>query len=305
MPYRAMTAREWAMLLTLSLVWGGSFFFNGIAVRDLPVLTIVVVRVALGALILLAACPALGVALPTARRVWLAFFGMGLLNNAIPFSLIVWGQTAIGSGLAAILNATTPLFTVLVAHALTAEEKATPAKLTGVSLGFVGVAVMLGRDVAAGLGGSLPAQLACLGAALSYALAGVFGRRFKAMGVAPLATATGQVCASSLLLMPLMLWHDRPWTLPMPGADTLAALLAVAALSTAFAYWLYFRLLATAGATNLLLVTFLVPVSAILLGVLVLGETLAPRHLGGMALIGLGLAAIDGRLWQQLLRRAA
>jgi drug/metabolite transporter (DMT)-like permease len=228
---------------------------------------------------------------------------MGVLNNVVPFTLIVWGQSHIASGVASILNATTPLFTVLVAHVLTAEERLTSARIAGVVLGLIGVAVMVGEAAIAALGVDVLAQLACLAAALSYAFAGIYGRRFKAMGVTPIATAAGQVTASSALLLPIMLLVDQPWTLPMPSMTAILALIGVAALSTALAYILYFRILATAGATNLLLVTFLIPVSAILLGVLVLGETLALKHVIGMALISLGLAAIDGRLWRALRRR--
>lgn len=296
---RPMTALEWGMLMALSLVWGGSFFFNEIAVRQLPVFTVVVCRVALAALILLAVLRLTGQHMPRSGKVWAAFFGMGLLNNVIPFSLIVAGQQQVASGVASILNASTPLFGVILAHLLTSDEKMTRGKLIGVIVGFLGVAVMIGPDATRGLGGHLGAQVMILGGALSYAFAGIFGRRFKAMGVAPMVTATGQVVASSVILLPMVLLIDRPWTLPMPGWDAIAALIGVAAISTAFAYLLYFRLLASAGATNLLLVTFLIPVSAILLGVLFLSETLLPRHLIGMALIGLGLSAIDGRLWRR------
>ena len=299
---RSMTALEWGLLLALSVLWGGSFFFVGVAVRDLPPLTIVVLRVGLAAVALYLVLLVLRVRMPADPRVWAAFFGMGLLNNAIPFALIVWGQTQIASGLAAILNATTPLFTVIVAHALTADERMTGGRLVGVAVGFAGVAVMIGLDALAGLGAGVLAQLACLAAALSYALAGVYGRRFRRMGVAPLPTAAGQVTASTVMLLPLALIVDQPWTLPVPGSETVAALVGLAVLSTALAYILYFRILATAGATNLLLVTFLIPVSAILLGALVLGERLAPGHFLGMALIGLGLSAIDGRLWRRLAR---
>lgn len=292
---RSMTALEWGMLLALSVLWGGSFFFNGVAVKELPTLSVVVARVGLAAVILLLALRFLGSGMPTDRRTWVAFFGMGLLNNALPFSLIVWGQGHIASGVASILNATTPLFTVVVAHWLTQDEKMTGGRLAGVIAGLAGVTVMIGGEALASLGVSVLAQLACLGAAVSYAFAGVFGRRFKAMGVTPMQTAAGQVTASTVLLLPLMLVVDRPWALPPPGTAAVLAIVGVAALSTALAYILYFRILATAGATNLLLVTFLIPVTAILLGVLVLGESLQPKHGLGMALIGLGLAAIDGR----------
>lgn len=297
---RPMTAREWGMLLTLSLVWGGSFFFNEIAVRQLPVFTVVLCRVALAAVILLAVLRLTGQRLPRSGKVWAAFFGMGMLNNVIPFSLIVAGQQSVASGVASILNAATPLFGVIFAHLLTQDEKLTPLELAGVIVGFLGVAVMIGPDAISGLGGNLAAQMMILAGAASYAFAGIFGRRFKAMGVSPMATATGQVIASSIILLPLVLVIDRPWTLPAPGWDAIAALIGVAAISTAFAYFLYFRILASAGATNLLLVTFLIPISAILLGTAFLSEALLPRQIAGMALIGLGLSLIDGRLWRRL-----
>lgn len=300
---RAMGPLEWALVILLSILWGGSFFFNEIAVRELPTLSVVVGRVALAAVILLVVMRLLGQSLPRSGKVWGAFFAMGFLNNVVPFTLIVWGQIHIASGVASILNATTPLFTVLVAHWMTADEKMNPGRLLGVLLGLLGVAVMIGGEALGSLGLDLLsvgviAQLAILAAALSYAFAGVYGRRFRAMGVTPMATATGQVIASSLILIPVMLVVDQPWQLPAPSLAATAALIALAALSTALAYILYFRILSTAGATNLLLVTFLVPVSAVLLGVLILGEVLLPKHMIGMALISLGLAAIDGRPWR-------
>lgn len=301
---RPMTSMEWLMLLTLSAVWGGSFFFNGIAVKEVPTFTIVTARVGLAAVVLWLVLGLCRTPLPRDPRVWVAFFVMGFLNNVVPFSLIVWGQGHIASGVAAILNATTPLFTVLVAHLSTPDEKLSRARLAGVLAGLAGVAAMIGGGAVTTLGLDLTAQLACLAAALSYAFAGVFGRRFRVMGVSPMVTATGQVTASSLMLLPAMMMIDHPWALPMPSGAAILALAGIAVLSTAFAYFLYFRILATAGATNLLLVTFLIPVSAIILGVTVLGETLQTRHLLGMLLIGSGLAAIDGRVWRAFRRLA-
>ena len=297
---RPMTPPEWGMLLALSAVWGGSFFFNGVAVRELPVFTVVVCRVALAAAILLLVLRLSGEHLPSGREVWVAFFAMGLMNNVIPFSLIVWGQQHIASGVASILNASTPLFTVVLAHLLTRDERMNAGKAAGVVIGFAGVAVMIGLDAVQALGLNVAAQAMCVAGAVSYAFAGIYGRRFRMMGVSPMATAAGQVTASSAMLLPLMLVVDRPWTLAMPSMAAIGALVGVAAISTAFAYVLYFRILATAGATNLVLVTFLIPVSAILLGVLFLGEVLMPKHLAGIAMIGLGLAAIDGRPWRAL-----
>jgi drug/metabolite transporter (DMT)-like permease len=284
------------MLLALSILWGGSFFFVGVAVKALPPFTIVLLRVAIAAAALHIVLQATRTAMPWDGNSWLAFFGMGLLNNAIPFSLIVWGQTQIASGLASILNATTPLFTVLVAHVLTADERLSKGRIIGVLLGLGGVIALIGPQALTGLGSDVLAQLAILGAALSYAFASIFGRRFKRMGVPPLATATGQVTASSALLLPIALIVDRPWTLPSPDLPVWGAILGLALLATALAYILFFRILASAGAVNLMLVTFLIPVSAILLGSAFLGEALAPMDFVGMALIGLGLAAIDGRL---------
>ena len=295
-----MTAAEWTMLLLLSAVWGGSFFFNEIAVRELPVFTVVVCRVALAAVFLLILLRLRGERMPRVGQVWLAFLGMGLLNNVIPFTLIVAGQQHIASGAASILNAATPLFTVILAHVMTRDERMTAGKLAGVLVGFAGVAVMIGGAALRGPGTSEIAQLMCLAGALSYAFAGIYGRRFRAMGISPLATATGQVIASSVVLLPMAAVLDRPWTLPAPSLAAVGALVGVALISTALAYVLYFRILATAGATNLLLVTFLIPVSAILLGTLFLGEALTGRQIAGMALIGLGLAAIDGRPWRAL-----
>lgn len=291
-----MGPREWAMLVALSILWGGSFFFVEVAIGELPPFTIVTLRVALAALTLWAVVLATGRKIPRARSIWMAFFGMGLLNNAIPFSLIVWGQTQIASGFASILNATTPMFTVLVAGLLLSDERPTPAKLVGVIIGFAGAVVMIGPGILTGFDARILAPLAVLVAALSYAFAGVFGRRFKTLGVDPVITAAGQVTASAIMLTPVMLVVDQPWTLAMPGPVTLASLAGLAVLSTGLAYILYFRILASSGATNLMLVTFLIPVSAILLGALILDERLAPIQFAGMALIGLGLIAIDGRM---------
>jgi drug/metabolite transporter (DMT)-like permease len=296
-----MTARVWLLLMALSILWGGSFFFIGVAVQALPPLTIVAARVGLAMLVLLVVLRAMRIDLPRGGRLWLAFVGLGILNNVIPFTLFVWAQAQVPSGLASILNATTPISTVLVAHAFTADEKLTPNRMLGVLLGFAGVAVMLGPDLLTGLGDNLLAQGACLLATLSYACAGVYGRRFRQLGIAPMVTAAGQFIVSSALMLPLALLIEQPWRLPFPGWPALAAVAGLAVVSTALAYVIYFRIMSAAG-SNVNLVTLLVPVSAILLGVLVLGETLLPRHLLGFGVIALGLAAIDGRLLSRLRR---
>lgn len=291
-----MSARVWFWLLSLAVLWGGSFFFAKVALAELAPLTVVFCRVALAALALNLVLFSSGRALFRGGAPLRAYAAMGLLNNLIPFGLIFWGQTQIESGLASILNATTPLFTLLIAHFVTHDERIGGLKLGALVLGIGGVAVLMGPDPIGSSPGTA-GQIACLGAALSYGFAGVYGRRFAKMGVSPLEAATGQVTLSAMLILPIMLIVDRPWMLPtLPSPTTGAALAGLALLSTALAYVLYFRILAAAGATNLLLVTFLIPVTAILLGALVLGERLAPRHFAGMILIGLSLAAIDGRM---------
>ncbi len=303
-PQRAMTTGEWGLLLLLSLLWGGSFFFVGVAVKELPPLTIVMARVSLAAALLWLTAPLTGLSPGRIRANAPALAVLGLVNNAIPFTLIVWGQTHLASGLASILNATTPVITVVAAHFFTASERLNARKLAGALCGFVGVAWMIGPDLTRGVADNFAAELAVLGAALSYALASIFAQRFRGLGLAPIEVAAGQVAASSLMLIPLAFVVDRPWDLPAPSLAVIGAVIAIASLSTALAYIVYFRILAGAGATNVVLVTLLAPASSILLGAAILGERLAARHFVGLALVALGLAFIDGRLPSALWRRA-
>lgn len=295
---RTMTPLEWGLLLALSILWGGSFLFNALAVADLPPFTVVAARVTIGGACLYLVLRATGRNLPTDAASWRAFALMGFFNNVVPFSLIVWGQSQIASGLASILNATTPLFTVLVAHAYTHDERMAPARVAGVVIGFGGVAVMMGLDAFAHAGESLLAELAILGASVSYAASAVFARRFSRAGLAPMATATGQITAAAAMMIPLALFVDMPWTLAAPGLPAIGALFGLGVVSTTVAYILYYRILATAGSVNLALVTLLIPVWAILLGALILGERLSWNHAVGMAGIAVGLAVIDGRIWR-------
>ncbi|TQI76089.1 threonine/homoserine efflux transporter RhtA [Bosea sp. AK1] len=292
-PALRMGPFEWFLLIVLSILWGGSFFFNKLTVAEWPPFAVVQVRVGLAALALLLVVRIAGQSMAVGRELWLAFFGMGILNNLIPFSLFLWGQQQIASGLASILNATTPIFAVLVMHCF-GNEKATGLKLGGVLAGLIGVAILMGPDALSGLGSNLAAQLACILAAVSYAFSGLLGRRFR--GVSPLVAATGQLSASTLMMIPIVFVMHPPWTLPMPSQQALLALVGLALISTALAYLLFFRIMRTAGPSNVMLVTFLIPVSAILLGSGLLGEELLPRHFAGMAAIFVGLALIDGRI---------
>jgi drug/metabolite transporter (DMT)-like permease len=300
---RTMGALEWTLLITLSVLWGGTFFLAEVALREIGPLTLVFYRVGLAAVALIVMVYATGHRLPHGIAPWSALFVMGALNNLVPFSLIFWGQTRITGGLAAILNATTPLFTVVLAHFLTRDEKLTSNRSAGVVLGIVGVAIMVGPEALRELGFHLLAQIAVLGAALSYALAGIFGRRFQ--DVPPIVSAAGQVTATTVMMLPIVVLLEGSWPDVALGPPTIGAIFGLALLSTALAYLIYFRILASAGATNLLLVTFLIPVSAIVLGASILGEQLEWQHIAGMALIGLGLAAIDGRLLRLLRRHPA
>jgi drug/metabolite transporter (DMT)-like permease len=296
----AMDPVEWGLLLLLSVLWGGSFFFSKIAVGELPPLTVVLFRVALAALTLNVVVLLSGRRMPADPRTWGALVVMGLLNNAVPFSLIFWGQTQIASGLASILNATTPLFTVLVAHVATTDEPLTPRRLLGVLTGIAGVAVMIGPGAFAG-GGATVAKVAVLGAAFSYAFAAIWGRRFR--GLSPTVTAAGQLTASAIVITPVALLIDRPWTLSAPSTRVIGAIVALAIVSTAAGYLLYFAVLSRAGATNVSLVTLLIPPSAMVLGALFLAERIEPRDLLGLVFIAAGLVAIDGRPMRWLHRR--
>lgn len=290
---------EWALLALLAFLWGGSFLFAKIAVAEIPPASLVLGRVGLAAIALIIVVAALRIPVPWSWPLVGQFLVMGVLNNIVPFGLIFWGQRAIDAGLAAILNATTPVFTVLLAHVLTRDEKLTPSRLAGVALGLLGVSVLIGPAAMMRFDLAAVSQLAIIGAALSYGFAGIYGRRFR--GLPPILPAAGMLCGSSLVALPIALYLDRPWTLAI-SVPTGASVAALALASTAFAYILYFRILARAGATNLQLVTLLVPISAMALGALVLGERLAWNAFAGMVLIFLGLAAIDGRVLRGLRR---
>jgi drug/metabolite transporter (DMT)-like permease len=290
------------MLVLLALIWGGSFFLNAVAVRELPVLTIVLGRVGIAALILLLVIRIKGIEFPRGPGLLWAFAIMGLFNNVLPFGLIVWAQGHVASGQAAILNATTPIFAAIMAHLMTKDEKISLRQIVGILAGIAGVAVMMGEAVRQQAGSVLAAQCALLGASLSYGYVAAYGRRFRGLGVSPLVTTTGQVSMASLFLLPIVLVVDRPWTLPVPSGAAILAVIAIAVICTAFAYGLYFRILASAGATNLSLVTMLVPASAILLGIMFLGEHLLAHHLAGLGLIIAGLTVMDGRVPDLVLR---
>jgi drug/metabolite transporter (DMT)-like permease len=286
-------ARDWSLLGLLSVLWGGSFFFNGVVLRELPPLTLVLLRVALAAIILLPMLWVYRIRFPGTPAAWWPYFAIAFLNNVLPFSLIVIGQTHIPSGLASILNATTPLFTVLV-MAAAGDEKLQMRRVAGVVTGLIGVIILEGQDfgfkTSQGFG-----ILLCLAAAFSYGLSALYARR-KLSDSPPLATATFQLLASSLMMAVVAAWVERPWQLAMPGVTTWLAMLGLAGLSTALAYIVFFQILRRSGSTNVMLVTLLIPVTAILLGYLVLGESISLREIMGALVIASALLLIDGRV---------
>ena len=290
----ALDLRSTSMLLILAAIWGGSFFFGEVALSEVPPLTITLHRV-IWALPILALIVLLkGIYIPRSPKVWGAYLVMGALNNAIPFSLIFWGQTQIESGLASILNGTTAMFGAVVAGLLLHDEPLTAKKIGGAGLGIAGVAVIMGPRALTDFNPSNIAQLAILVATLSYAFAGVWGKTMLA-GQPPLMNAFGMLIGSTLLMIPIVFTLDGPPNLAL-SVGVWGALIGLAVLSTALAYVLYFAILVRAGSANLLLVTLLIPPFAIGLGFLFLGERIGPEAYIGFAIIVLGFVVTDGRL---------
>lgn len=288
-----MSFQNWFLLIILSILWGGSFFFVEIILQDITPLTAVFLRISCAVPIIWGYVKWLGYAIPWQSGLWRNYAIMGLLNNIIPFSLIVWGQNHITSSVAAILNGTTPIFAILLAHLLTVDERMKSHKAIGIGAGFIGMIVMLWPDLSQGISLGGLGQLAVIGGAISYAFAGIWGKRLTAMP--PAVNVFGMLSCSALGMVPLILSVENPFMLDV-GWQSWSAVAGFAVLSTALAYVIYFILLARVGATNLLLVTFLIPISAIILGMGLLGEVLSFHAIMGMGIIFTGLAVIDGRI---------
>jgi drug/metabolite transporter (DMT)-like permease len=289
----SIDARDWTLLGLLSILWGGSFFFNGVVLRELPPFTVVFLRVTLAAIMLLPLLWLYRIRFPTGLSGWKPFIAIGLFNNVLPFSLIVVGQTLIPSGLASILNATTPLFTVVV-MTVAGEEKLQARRIAGVIVGLIGVIILHGDGVGLESGQGVGILL-CLAAALSYGVSALVARRLPS-DVPPLGTATFQMLASAAMMTVVAGVVERPWQLPLPALSTWLAVIGLAGLSTALAYIVFFQILRRSGATNVMLVTLLIPVTAILLGVLVLGEKISLHEIAGALVIASALLLIDGRV---------
>jgi drug/metabolite transporter (DMT)-like permease len=289
-----MSLRNWIMLAVLGAIWGGSFLFAKVAVAEIPPLVLVFFRVSIACAVLLAVLWYQGLLNRLEPRMAGSFLIMGFLNNAVPFSLLFLGQTAIGAGLASILNATTPVFTVIVASLLVRQETLQAHRVAGVVLGVAGVAVMLSSSLSGLATDPVWAQLCCLGAAISYACAATFAKRFRS--VPAQVAATGQLMGSSLIMLPVAFYAGAGWSPSDPGLTTWLNVAALGVLATALAYLIYFRLLSDAGATNASLVTLLVPASALFFGWLILGESLGSLQIGGFAILLVGLVVLDGRI---------
>jgi drug/metabolite transporter (DMT)-like permease len=287
----------WSLIAILSVLWGGAFFLVEVGLRSFPPNTLVFARLAIASPMLLIAMRIAGHAFPRDGRTWIMLSVVGLLNCALPFILFFWGQQYLDSGYAAILNATTPLWGVVIAHFMMTDERATPLRIGGTVLGLAGIVVMVGPDAMRGLSQNLLAQIACIVSTVFYSFAAIYGRRLGQQHVSPLVIATGQTLTAAVIMLPVMLIVDQPWTLPMPRLDATLAALTLAVLSTALAYALFFRLVDRAGASNAQMVAFLMPVLAIILGIAFLGEKLVMAQISGSVLIASGLALIDGRLF--------
>jgi drug/metabolite transporter (DMT)-like permease len=290
-----MGPAEWAALVLLSLIWGASFFFYRLMVTELPPMTIVFGRLVIAAAALHLFLMVRGDSMRFPPRMWARFAALGLLNNVMPFTLIAYSEMRISAGVASLLHGSVPMLTAVAAHLLTRDEKLTWNRGVGVAFGLLGVGVLIGKDALQGLASDdFVGEIICLSAAVIYALAGVYARTFA--GLPPLKVATGQVTMGTLLILPAMLIVDRPWELPAPSAPVWASLMTIALVGTALAYIMFFRIIGRTGAMNISLVTLLQPVSAVFLGWLFLGEAVGPQAFAGMAVIGLGLLFIDGRL---------
>lgn len=287
-----LSLKSWLLLLLLALIWGGSFTANHAALAELPVTLVVAGRTSIAALALWAYIAATGLPVPRGWRFARDALVLGLFNNVVPFSLIVWGQTQIASGLAGILNASTAVFSVLVAAMVFPDERLGLRRLVGVVLGLAGVVVVIGPAALTHLDLTSLGQLAMLGAGLSYAGSAAYGRR-ALKGIRPEVGAAAMLTAAAVIMVPMALSLNG---IPdLPQGRTVLAVLYLALIASAFAYRLFYTILQAAGAGNLGLVTLLIAPVAVLFGALAFGEALPPAAFAGLALLTLGLMVIDGR----------
>jgi drug/metabolite transporter (DMT)-like permease len=290
-----LDATGWTLIAILSVLWGGSFILIELGLRSFPPMTLVFLRLALAVPPMWIAMRFMGQHLPSSPRIWAALTIVGAINCAFPFMLFFWGQQYLDSGYASILNATTPLWGVFAAHFLTKDEKATPMRILGVLVGLAGILVMVGPQAMRGLSHNLLAQIACLGSTVFYSFAAIYSRRLSRQKLTPMAIATGQTLTGALIMIPFMLLIDQPWTLAMPSLASTLATVALAVFATGLAYGFYFQLIDRAGAANAMLVAFVIPILAVILGIAFLNEALSGGQVIGAGLIAFSLIILDGR----------
>lgn len=288
---KSMNLTDWLLLLLLSLLWGGSFFFNEIVLRQLAPFTLVFARVSLAAIFLWVFIFFSEEKIKISRQLVIASLILGVFNNFVPFSLIVWGQQYIEGGEASIINAAAPLFSAILGQVIRGGEKLTKNRIIGLIVGWMGVFLLVGQSGYSESGRILYGRLAVLGASLCYALGALYGKGFN---FSPKILAAGMLSAAAIYLLPFVIFIDEPWGIQL-HAGTVLSMVSLSLFSTALAYLIYFKLLARVGATNLLLVTFLIPLTALILGLLFLGETPGWRAYLGFGIITAGLLIVDGR----------
>jgi drug/metabolite transporter (DMT)-like permease len=294
-----MSLRDWFWIVLLGAIWGCSFVFNAILIRELGPLWVTSLRVGIGALGCWAVMLALRKPIPRDPVLWLQLAGLGVLAYAIPFALFPLAQAHLASGVAAIINALTPMVTAVISHFWIGGEKATPTKFTGVGIGFVGAAILVSPALSEGGTTQLWAVAACLGATLCYALTLNITRSFK--HIEPTAFASIALTGAAVVAIPVAFLNEGAPVMTRP--ETWGAALAIGLLSTAFTFQIMYRILPRVGATNFATTTFIAPISALIIGVTVLGETILPIQILGMLVIFLGLLFIDGRI-RHIWRRA-
>ncbi|HEV2555999.1 MAG TPA: EamA family transporter [Bosea sp. (in: a-proteobacteria)] len=279
-----------ALLLLLATLWGGSYSFIKVGVETIPPVTLIAARTLLAGTILLGVLRWRGLRLPRDVGTWWLFLIQACLNSVVPFTLIAWAERSVEAGLATILSSTSPIFVVILGLlAGTGERLLSALKLAGIASGLAGTLLIVGTEAMAGFGADLAAQLALVAASLCYGGAALFGRHFK--GLDPIMPAAGSLICGAALLIPLSLAVDRPWTLT-PSAASIQALLALSVFSTALAFVIYFRLIARLGSVATTSVAYLRVPTGVLIGMVVLGESLAPTAWAGLVLIVGGVLAM-------------
>jgi len=286
---RANPAFEWTLLAVLATCWGASYTFIKIGVATIPPVTLIAARTLIAGLLLLAVLRMRGVKLPAEPAMWGRFVLQACLNSVLPFTLIAWAERSVDAGLATILNSTSPIFIFLLGLGLGGSDRPTLRRLFGVGAGLAGICLIVGFEALNGLGHSLLAQLALVAASVCYGCAAMFGRVFR--GLDPMVPAAGSLLSGAAMLVPVSILVDRPWTLA-PSAASMAAVLALAVLSTALAFTIYFRLIRTLGPMSTAAQAYLRVPIGVLIGVAFLGERLAPTAWAGLACVVAGVVAM-------------